>query len=89
DLPASLVTRVSAVIAKYSYGIYLLHVPAMWIGFVLAGRAPVILQWVVFGAAVVLLPWIAYHIVENRGILLGRRIVSGPRAPLAATTPAP
>lgn len=75
ELPRSAVTRVARVIATYSYGIYLLHIPALWIAFVPFGGAPVVVQWLIFAFLVCALPWAAYHLVERPGIRVGQRLV--------------
>ena len=71
--------RVSHLIARYSYGIYLFHLLALWLAF----RAlPQSIWWatalaVLIGAAMTLA---AYHLIETPGIALGvrlaRRLVS-------------
>ncbi|MEP6731605.1 MAG: acyltransferase [bacterium] len=68
-------TRLSATIAKYSYGVYLLHVPALAIGFGLGRRRPFGLQWILFAVAAIALPYLAYHFIEAPGIALGRRLI--------------
>ncbi len=55
-------------IAKYSYGIYLFHVPALWIGFVVLGSAPALVRWATSAALVVAMPLVGYHVVEEPGI---------------------
>jgi peptidoglycan/LPS O-acetylase OafA/YrhL len=39
DLPASWFTSAANTVAKYSYGIYILHVPALWVSFVVCRTA--------------------------------------------------
>jgi peptidoglycan/LPS O-acetylase OafA/YrhL len=65
--------RICAWIAKYSYGIYLLHDPSIWLGFVRFGHAPFIAQVSIFlvttfGGSVLL-----YHALEHPMILIGNR----------------
>ena len=84
ELPRSAVTRVAHVIATYSYGIYLLHIPALWIAFVPFAGAPVAVQWLIFAFLVCALPWAAYHLVERPGIRVGQRLV---HQPMPAATP--
>lgn len=75
-------------IAKYSYGFYLAHVPAMWAAFVVLRPAHWLVQWSVLAALLVALPWAAYHAIERPGIRLGLWL-TGRMAPLEATAPAP
>lgn len=63
ELPESLVTRGSYYIAKYSYGIYLLHMPAWSIAFKI--EAPAVVQWAVYVALLFALPWAAYKYIES------------------------
>jgi peptidoglycan/LPS O-acetylase OafA/YrhL len=70
---ASWVTRSSRTVAKYSYGLYLFHVPLIWATSVkLDWPAP--LRWGAFVALVGAVPWIAYHCIEAPMIEAGRRL---------------
>jgi peptidoglycan/LPS O-acetylase OafA/YrhL len=63
-------------VAKYSYGIYLGQVAALWIGFTFLPQSPSALRWVV---SVLLLAGIAvaaYHTIEHPGILLGKLVAA-------------
>lgn len=63
-------------IARYSYGIYLLHGLAMHLAFgVLASRPPA-LQWACFLGALVPGVWLAFHGLEEPGIALGKRLAA-------------
>ncbi|HKR56458.1 MAG TPA: acyltransferase [Gemmatimonadales bacterium] len=76
NLPKSFFTRVAHVICTYSYGIYLLHLVALWVGFTVLKGMPWAVQW---GTCVVLLfalPWAFYHLIERPGIQLGKRLVA-------------
>ena len=80
NLGESRFTRAAKVICTYSYGIYLLHEPVLWLSFtVLHGILPVPLQWLVCAALLVLLPAVAYRMVERPGIQLGKRLASRER----------
>lgn len=61
----------SHAIAKYSYSIYLLHVPAMWFSFKVL-RAGAAWRWAALAMLSVGLPAVAYHAVESPGIETGR-----------------
>jgi peptidoglycan/LPS O-acetylase OafA/YrhL len=84
DSSASWVTSVAHVLAKYSYGIYLLHLPMLWIALVVFREAPLMAQWLIFAALMIAGPWIAYHLIERPGIWLGQRLV---HQPMPAHTP--
>ena len=74
DLPASRLTRGAHTIATYSYGIYLLHIPALGLAFVWGAAWPAALQWAVYAALLVALPVVGYHAIERPGIRLGKRL---------------
>ena len=88
ELRASVVTRAAKTIARYSYGIYLLHIPVLWLAFDVGGSLPLALQLSMVVAGLIVLPWLAYHGIEQPGIRLGQMVVHG-RPTLASTQPAP
>jgi peptidoglycan/LPS O-acetylase OafA/YrhL len=67
-------TRLSKRIARYSYGIYLLHYFAIWFGFVFCRRLNVRLQVAIFGAVLVSLSPLLYHTVEAPLIAAGVKV---------------
>jgi peptidoglycan/LPS O-acetylase OafA/YrhL len=72
-LPQSRLTRASAVIARYSYGIYLTHFFCIWFAFVKI-QAPAAVQWIVFLVLAALLPVAFYHSLEKPMIGLGAKV---------------
>jgi peptidoglycan/LPS O-acetylase OafA/YrhL len=74
ELKRSWLTRLGAVVAKYSYGIYLTHVAAIWVAFGRLSGAPLVARWAVFLGLAVALPLLAYHAIERPMITLGVRI---------------
>ncbi len=78
ELGDSWITRVAHTICTYSYGIYLLHGPVIWLSFTVLRDAPLVAQWATLATLVVALPALAYHFIERPGIRLGQRIVAGP-----------
>jgi len=69
-----------ASIAKYSYVIYLLHLPAVWIGVVVFRGLSHAGQWTMLFVALVTTTVLSYHLIEKPGISLGVWLVR-PRAP--------
>jgi peptidoglycan/LPS O-acetylase OafA/YrhL len=62
-------------VAKYSYGIYLGQVPALWIGFTFWPHTTTGVRWIL---SILVLAGIAaagYHMIELPGILLGKMVV--------------
>jgi peptidoglycan/LPS O-acetylase OafA/YrhL len=84
EISLSPVSRAAHVIAKYSYGIYLLHLPLLWIALVPFRAAPIALQWLLFAILMVTVPWIAFQLIERPGIRLGQRLT---QQPMPAATP--
>jgi len=96
ELRKSFLTRLARTIARYSYGIYLLHYFAMWLGFVVCRSLNAGLQIAIFVATLATLSVILYHSVEapftaagvkvseRLGPLLLLRQVSEPAAKQAA-----
>ena len=66
-------------IARYSYGIYLFHFIALWVGFTALSDLPEPWQWAVTLALLVVMSVGAYHLLEKPAIDLGTRL-TGPRA---------
>ena len=61
-------------ISRYSYGIYLFHFIALWVGCVVLGDLPEPLQWVVALAVVGVLSVGSYHLLEKPAIDFGARL---------------
>ena len=76
NLPQSFVTRVAHVICTYSYGIYLLHLVALWVGFTVLKEMPWEIRWGTCLALLFVLPAVFYHFIEHPGIQLGKRLVA-------------
>ena len=76
DMNPSVLSRGAKTVAKYSYGMYLFHVPALWIGFVILGSAPALVHWLASAALVVAMPIVGYHVVEEPGIRVGVRVAT-------------
>lgn len=70
----------AAFVAKYSYGIYLFHVIAIWVGCVVLADLPYWLQWTVAAAALCVLTGLGYHWIEAPAMRLGSRLANWQRA---------
>ena len=66
--------RLAQRIARYSYGIYLLHYFAIWIGFVVCRSLNIGLKTVIFAAVLISLSVLLYHTVEAPLIAAGVKI---------------
>ncbi|MFC5461685.1 acyltransferase family protein [Massilia niabensis] len=75
EIQSGLVATVSSVIARYSYGIYLVHDPIRHFSFHYLKGISAPASWLVFIFAVCSLSYIAYHFIEKPGIDLGRAVV--------------
>lgn len=73
-------------IAKYSYGIYLSHLPILWFAFERTSGGPVVLRSVLCVAMLVGVPVILYHLIEEPFIRLGSRIATAMTKPRRVRT---
>ncbi|MBC8090144.1 MAG: acyltransferase [Phycisphaerae bacterium] len=91
DAGPSALTRVAHTLAKYSYGIYLLHPLAIRFGFGTFRDQPMIIRSLVSFAVLGVACFAAYHLVEKPGINFGQRLLGlrNRPAPLEATATAP
>ena len=69
----SALKRICGWVAKYSYGIYLLHDPAIWLGFVRLGNLPIMVQFSAFMLATFGGSILIYHALEHPMILIGNK----------------
>jgi peptidoglycan/LPS O-acetylase OafA/YrhL len=78
------VTRASYHVAKYSYGIYLTHLFALWLAFI-ALRLPIAVQVAVWLTCLVAAPVVLYHGVEEPMMRWGAKLMARFETPAAAT----
>jgi peptidoglycan/LPS O-acetylase OafA/YrhL len=74
DFPPSLLTKFCHYVAKYSYGIYLSHVPLMWIVRVLLAGVNPVLRFTFLAATSVAVPVLLFHLLEDPLIRVGKRL---------------
>lgn len=74
EIPDGLVRRAAAIIARYSYGIYLVHFICLWLAFSYLHILPVWAQCAVFAATVVVIPVALYHFVEQPFINVAKKL---------------
>jgi peptidoglycan/LPS O-acetylase OafA/YrhL len=67
------------IIARSSYGIYLTHMPLIWICFVRLRVISSGAQWLLFLTVTAGLPIVLYHVVEDPMIRLGKRLARSVR----------
>lgn len=72
---------IAAQIAKYSYGIYLTHLTAMWIAFVVFQNKPLFIKWIVLAALSISIPVALYHLIEAPLIKSGANLASRRQKP--------
>ena len=82
DLQSKWVVRGSHLVAKYSYGIYLSHVPIIWFSFNYLSDQPIALTLPVFLCLIVGIPWMSYHLLEAPMIGFGARLADNIATPL-------
>jgi peptidoglycan/LPS O-acetylase OafA/YrhL len=83
DSTFSVANSIAALIARYSYGIYLFHCIALWIGCSVLGGLPLSWQWVVSAVLIVVMSVAGYHLVEKPAIDIGARLTSSRKLPTA------
>ncbi len=75
EIKSQLVRTGSNIIARYSYGIYLVHDPIRYFCFHYLKGLSVFESWSLYICAVLGLSYLAYHWIEKPGIALGRVLV--------------
>jgi peptidoglycan/LPS O-acetylase OafA/YrhL len=88
DLPSSWFTRAAQRVCEYSYGIYLVHVAALYVGFVVLDL-PTVGRCAVFIVVTAGLAYVLYHVVEKPSMAFGRFLTRGRPTTPAVTSPAP
>lgn len=81
------VRAAAATIAKYSYGIYLVHGSMADFSFGYLRSTQPVLQWLVFVVGTTVLSFLAFHLVEQPGIRWGKRIARAMRGTEALSLP--
>lgn len=80
DIGPGIVATAASLVARYSYGIYLAHLPLRWLCFEEL-RMPTWSRWTLFAALVSTVPVLLYHALEAPMVRMGRRAAmrfSGP-----------
>jgi peptidoglycan/LPS O-acetylase OafA/YrhL len=87
ELPENALTWLTKKIARYSYGIYLLHYFAIWLAFAVCRRLNVVARVAIFLFVLTTLSVLLYHAVEApliaAGVSLSERFKSRVRASIA------
>ena len=80
ELKSPIVRTVCHTVARYSYGIYLLHFLCLWLAFQGLGNIPEWLRWTVFLLTTCAFPVLTYHLVEEPMMHAHRKILPVLRA---------
>jgi peptidoglycan/LPS O-acetylase OafA/YrhL len=78
EIKSTLLKQGGKIIARYSYGVYLVHLPIAQYAFSIKGVSS-LMQWSVFVVGTVIMSFLAYHLIEQPGIRLGRDVVEALR----------
>ena len=76
DARPSAYTRGAHSIATYSYGIYLVHLLALRVGFSVLHDWPAPTEWLATTAVLTAGSYLGYHVIEKPAIEMGRRLAS-------------
>jgi peptidoglycan/LPS O-acetylase OafA/YrhL len=83
-------THTAHLIARYSYGIYLCHIPSIWIGIHFFRKFGLAAELLAIAACIALISFTLYHLIEAPMIRLGarlaKRIEPGPGPRIDQTT---
>jgi peptidoglycan/LPS O-acetylase OafA/YrhL len=74
EMPACFISRATAMIAKYSYGIYICHLFCMWLALVVLHALPVPVRLLAFAVATASLSVALYHGIEAPLIRFGVKL---------------
>ena len=95
QMATSWVTAAAHEIAKYSYGIYLAHVPILWLWLRAIPALPTPLRWIGVIASLCIVPVVLFRTIEDPMIRYGRTIArrlsleNAPEPPVASEVGAP
>ena len=73
EFPVGYTTRCAGLVAKYSYGIYLSHMPIIWLCLVKCQLSPAS-RWILLGVLLCSVPPFLYHCIEAPMIRAGKRL---------------
>ncbi len=76
EAPANWLSKAAALVARYSYGIYLSHVPLIWLCFRKLTGVSKPLRWTLFVSLECLVPVLVYHAFENPMIQAGKAVAA-------------
>lgn len=79
EVKSILLRRVGKTIARYSYGIYLVHGPCIIFAFHYLKSVHWSIQWLIFISGVFLLSYLAFHLIEKPGISFGVKLAKSAR----------
>lgn len=86
DMKSTVLARISHLIARYSYGVYLLHFICIWVGFVELRGLPLPGRVAAFLLTTAFLPVLLYHTVEAPMIRFGSRLAGARQHAVAPST---
>jgi peptidoglycan/LPS O-acetylase OafA/YrhL len=84
ETSSPLLRRAAATVARYSYGIYLTHMIAMWLVFVVLPDQPFVIQLACLTALLAIVPMALYHTIEAPCVRLGASCAAWLRRPSRA-----
>lgn len=76
EIPHCGISRMAGLVARYSFGIYLAHVPLLWLCFQRLSGASAAERWILFAALLCIVPVLLYHTIERPLISAGKTLAA-------------
>lgn len=87
EMPGGLLSGAAHFISKYSYGIYLSHMPLLWLCLFKFRGICTLQRWLLFAVLACAAPVALYHLLEHPLIRIGKRLAR--LTPVPAPRPVP
>jgi peptidoglycan/LPS O-acetylase OafA/YrhL len=80
EMTNPIICKISQVVARYSYGIYLTHFICIWLAFQAIGSIPGWMRWSILLITTSVFPYLLYHLLEKPMMRQGERAAAALRS---------